>query len=282
MLVNSMSNPCSSHPCLASSRHKSCRVSAASPFHTTWRSGEWQRSLRLPAASPAWSAATCSARWTTAAALTTPQSMLEYVCKQPNLMEYLHPGVSHTQPSVVELTDGKLNHVFHIYSRDSSRHLIVKHAPPYAKCLGDALRLSQERLRIEMGAMHAVHCRAPNHVPKIYHYDAEQSVMAMQFLEAPHTKVKLFREATALPHGSVCLPSLSRLCPQVQLLMNTWHVYHFSPEQMLLGLHHHAHGLSYPGHLNAKKIAFSTGTTQCLPFPGAGDAQAAPACALLP
>ena len=48
---------------------------------------------------------------------------------------------------------------------------------------------TQERLCIEAEAMLIVHGHAPEHVPTVHLYDADNSVMAMQFLPPPHTKV---------------------------------------------------------------------------------------------
>ncbi|XP_067672837.1 methylthioribose kinase-like [Haliotis asinina] len=84
---------------------------------------------------------------------------------------------------VSEVGDGNLNDVFRAFpSEDPSNSVIVKHAPPYIKCLGKDFPLHEERGGLEYKAQCKFHSIAPGSVPKPIFYDSSLRVMCMEDL----------------------------------------------------------------------------------------------------
>jgi len=71
---------------------------------------------------------------------------------------------------VEEIGDGNLNFVYRI-SDASFSSFILKYAPPYLRLLGEAFKLPQERICVEMHTMRYFESIAPSFVPKIFHCD---------------------------------------------------------------------------------------------------------------
>ncbi|MGN6599041.1 MAG: S-methyl-5-thioribose kinase [Actinomycetes bacterium] len=79
-----------------------------------------------------------------------------------------------------EIGDGNLNVVYRVRGGDKS--VIVKHAPPYLKVVGDAWPLSQDRVRIEAEAL-ALHGElAPHRVPALLAVDLDHAAMVLEDL----------------------------------------------------------------------------------------------------
>ncbi|XP_046568813.1 methylthioribose kinase-like isoform X1 [Haliotis rubra] len=84
---------------------------------------------------------------------------------------------------VSEVGDGNLNDVFRAFpSEDPSNSVVVKHAPPYIKCLGKDFPLHEERGELEYKAQFKFHSIAPGSVPKPIFYDSSLRVMCMEDL----------------------------------------------------------------------------------------------------
>ncbi|AKF24885.1 methylthioribose kinase [Sulfurovum lithotrophicum] len=81
-----------------------------------------------------------------------------------------------------EIGDGNLNFVFLVTSADdASKQLILKQAVPYLRCVGESYPLSKERMTYEIRSMERFSELSP-HIPKIYHFDEEMSMIIMEYL----------------------------------------------------------------------------------------------------
>ncbi len=83
----------------------------------------------------------------------------------------------------VEVGDGNLNLVFKIWAKvNPERTIVLKQALPYVRLVGDSWPLPPDRARIEAQALE-IHARlVPQHTPRVYFYDADMYLTAMQNL----------------------------------------------------------------------------------------------------
>jgi 5-methylthioribose kinase len=84
---------------------------------------------------------------------------------------------------VREIGDGNLNLVFVVEGPHGAA--IVKQALPYVRLVGDSWPLPLKRSFFEFHALSRQAQSAPGIVPKIFHFDAEQAIIVMEFL-SPH------------------------------------------------------------------------------------------------
>jgi 5-methylthioribose kinase len=84
---------------------------------------------------------------------------------------------------VREIGDGNLNLVFVVEGPHGAA--IVKQALPYVRLVGDSWPLPLKRSFFEFHALSRQAQRDPGIVPKIFHFDAEQAIIVMEFL-SPH------------------------------------------------------------------------------------------------
>ena len=82
-----------------------------------------------------------------------------------------------------EVGDGNLNLVFIVKSPKAA--VIVKQALPYVRLVGDSWPLPLKRAFFEYHALIRQAERAPGTVPEIYHFNEEQAMIVMEFLQ-PH------------------------------------------------------------------------------------------------
>jgi 5-methylthioribose kinase len=81
-----------------------------------------------------------------------------------------------------EISDGNLNHVFHISDPASGRGLILKQVLPYAKVVGEYVPLTLDRARIESEALRIQGELCPDLTPKVYAYEPDLALMVMEDL----------------------------------------------------------------------------------------------------
>ncbi len=82
-----------------------------------------------------------------------------------------------------EVGDGNLNQVFIIRnSQDPNASAVVKQALPYLRVAGDSWPLTRERVRYEAQALLLYNQLTPGLAPQVYEYDADMSLLAMEFL----------------------------------------------------------------------------------------------------
>jgi 5-methylthioribose kinase len=84
---------------------------------------------------------------------------------------------------VAEVGDGNLNLVFIV--RGASGAVIVKQALPYVRLVGEAWPLPLKRSFFEYNALMRHSARDPGKTPEIFHFDANQAIIVMEFL-SPH------------------------------------------------------------------------------------------------
>ncbi len=84
---------------------------------------------------------------------------------------------------VREVGDGNLNLVFIVEGPKGSA--IVKQALPYVRLVGDSWPLPLKRSFFEYQALTRQAMRDPGMVPEIFHFDADQAMIVMEFL-SPH------------------------------------------------------------------------------------------------
>lgn len=85
---------------------------------------------------------------------------------------------------VREVGDGNLNLVFIVTG--SAGAVVVKQALPYVRLVGDAWPLSARRAYFEYNALIRQAGRDPGRVPEVLHFDEDQALIAMEYLEG-HT-----------------------------------------------------------------------------------------------
>jgi 5-methylthioribose kinase len=84
---------------------------------------------------------------------------------------------------VREVGDGNLNLVFIVQGPKGGA--VVKQALPYVRLVGDSWPLPLKRSFFEYHALTRQATRDPGMVPEIYHFDADQAMIVMEFL-SPH------------------------------------------------------------------------------------------------
>lgn len=110
----------------------------------------------------------------------TVDAVPAYVRARPELAAIFHAD----EPlETIEVGDGNLNMVFKVWAQaDPQRTVVLKQALPYVRLVGDSWPLPTDRARIEAQALE-IHGRlVPQHTPKVYFYDPEMYLIAMQNL----------------------------------------------------------------------------------------------------
>jgi 5-methylthioribose kinase len=110
----------------------------------------------------------------------TTETIADYVRKRPELHQIFREG---EDIESVEVGDGNLNLVFKVWAKsDPSRTIVLKQALPYLRLVGDSWPLPLDRARIEAQALEIEYRLVPQHVPRVYFYDPEMFLTAMQNL----------------------------------------------------------------------------------------------------
>lgn len=110
------------------------------------------------------------------------KSLIEYIKATPSLSSKL--GNKIDELKVKEVGDGNLNFVYIIVSPTGS--VVVKQAIPYIRCIGESWPMTKERAYFEAMALKEHGLLCPDHVPEVYHFDRDMSLIGMRYLEPPH------------------------------------------------------------------------------------------------
>ncbi|XP_062185887.1 methylthioribose kinase 1 [Phragmites australis] len=86
--------------------------------------------------------------------------------------------------TVKEVGDGNLNFVYIVLSDAGA--IVVKQALPYVRCVGDSWPMTRERAYFEASALREHGRLCPDHVPEVYHFDRDMSLIGMRYIEPPH------------------------------------------------------------------------------------------------
>ncbi len=110
----------------------------------------------------------------------TVDTVSAYVHTRPELKSIFHDGEA---LETVEIGDGNLNLVFKVRAVvDPKRTVILKQALPYLRLVGDSWPLPVDRARIESNALSVEYGLVSQHTPRVYFYDADMYLIAMQNL----------------------------------------------------------------------------------------------------
>ncbi|KAL5019027.1 hypothetical protein ScPMuIL_004749 [Solemya velum] len=85
---------------------------------------------------------------------------------------------------IEEIGDGNLNDVFRLYSESGPGSVILKHGPPYIKCIGPEYPLGIYRTKLEFDALTKFDELSPGSVPKPFLFDRESNVICMEDLRS--------------------------------------------------------------------------------------------------
>lgn len=84
---------------------------------------------------------------------------------------------------IVEVGDGNLNYVYFVSSRTNpGKSMVVKQALPYMRLVGESWPLTRHRSDREAHALRQFGALCPQHVPAVWHFDSDQSLIIMQRL----------------------------------------------------------------------------------------------------
>lgn len=110
------------------------------------------------------------------------KSLIEYIKSTPALFSKLANQLEDLQ--IKEVGDGNLNFVYIVVSSGGS--FVIKQALPYVRCIGESWPMTRERAYFEARALKVHGGLCPRHVPEVYHFDREMSLIGMRYLEPPH------------------------------------------------------------------------------------------------
>lgn len=108
----------------------------------------------------------------------TPATVVDYVAGNPRLSAILAPA---NIAEVREVGDGNLNLVF-ILSGPDGPGMVLKQALPYVRLVGPDWPMTPERAAKEAEALRSHGALAPALVPRLYNYDVERYILAMEDL----------------------------------------------------------------------------------------------------
>ena len=128
----------------------------------------------------------------------TPATIIDYVRSRPELAEVFRAGEALISD---EIGDGNLNLVFKVWAEaDPERTVIIKQALPYLRLVGGDWPLPLDRARIESAALKVEYDLVPEHTPRVYFYDADMYLFAMQNLNHHVIMRKGLIEGNRYPH----------------------------------------------------------------------------------
>jgi len=125
-------------------------------------------------------------------------TIIDYVRNRPELAEVFKSGEA---LAAAEIGDGNLNLVFRVWAEaDPERTVIIKQALPYLRLVGGDWPLPVDRARIEAEALKVEYDLVPKHTPRVYFYDPDMYLFAMQNLNHHVIMRKGLIEGNRYPH----------------------------------------------------------------------------------
>ncbi len=125
-------------------------------------------------------------------------SVPDYIRTRPELRDVFRDG---QDLEVGEVGDGNLNLVFIVHAKDDpKRTVVLKQALPYVRLVGDSWPLPTDRARIEAEALKIEYKLVPEHTPRVYFYDPEMYLTAMQTLDQHIIMRKGLIQGIKYPH----------------------------------------------------------------------------------
>jgi len=109
------------------------------------------------------------------------ETVPDYVRTRPELHQVF---LEEDAIEAIEVGDGNLNLVFKVWAKSNPRRTVVlKQALPYVRLVGDSWPLPTDRARIEAQALQIQYRLVPQHTPRVYFFDPEMYLTAMQNLD---------------------------------------------------------------------------------------------------
>jgi 5-methylthioribose kinase len=128
----------------------------------------------------------------------TTTTIIDYVRTRPELKEVFHAD---EKLAADEVGDGNLNLVFKIWAEaDPERTVVIKQALPYLRLVGGDWPLPVDRARIEATALKVEYDLVPAHTPRVYFYDPDMYLFAMQNLNHHIIMRKGLSQGIKYPH----------------------------------------------------------------------------------
>jgi 5-methylthioribose kinase len=128
----------------------------------------------------------------------TTTTIIDYVRTRPELKEVFHAD---EKLAADEVGDGNLNLVFKIWAEaDPERTVVIKQALPYLRLVGGDWPLPVDRARIEATALKVEYDLVPAHTPRVYFYDPDMYLFAMQNLNHHLIMRKGLSQGIKYPH----------------------------------------------------------------------------------
>ena len=112
----------------------------------------------------------------------TPEAIPRRLGRLPALVDLVGPDPAAW--TAREVGDGNLNLVFVLSGPRGT--VIAKQALPYVRLVGESWPLPLDRSWFEYNALIRQASRDPGSVPQVHHFDRDQALIVMQFME-PHT-----------------------------------------------------------------------------------------------
>ena len=127
----------------------------------------------------------------------TQENIATYLASHPETASVIdHSAIAEMK----EVGDGNLNLVF-IVKDKNGKGIVLKQALPYVRLVGPSWPMAPDRARIEYETT-VIHGKAAGHlVPKLYHYDPDRYIIAMEDL-SDHTVWRTKLNAGEQNHGA--------------------------------------------------------------------------------
>ncbi|MEZ4667952.1 MAG: S-methyl-5-thioribose kinase [Anaerolineae bacterium] len=127
----------------------------------------------------------------------TTETVIAYAQSRPELASIFHAG---EELESAEVGDGNLNMVFKVWAKaDPERTVVLKQALPYVRIV-ESWPLPPDRARIEAQALEIEARLVPQHTPKVYFYDPDMYLTAMQNLNKHIIMRKGLVQGIQYPH----------------------------------------------------------------------------------
>ena len=127
------------------------------------------------------------------------ESAVKEYLKQKGLGGRLGGGPESWQ--VQPITEGNVNLLFRVRNPQTGRSLIVKQALPYAWRYPD-FKMPTDRLKVEHAVLEVAAEHAPEQVPEVYFFDADDAVMVMEDLNRHREMRAALREGVRFPRAA--------------------------------------------------------------------------------
>ncbi|KAL3137231.1 hypothetical protein ABBQ32_006781 [Trebouxia sp. C0010 RCD-2024] len=111
------------------------------------------------------------------------ETVKDYLAERQELAFHVGPSDTKSDWQVQDVGDGNINFVYIVKGPKGA--VCLKQGLPFVRIAQD-WPLTQDRVRCEADALREQHRLCPEHVPVVYHFDARNALIVMQYLAPPH------------------------------------------------------------------------------------------------